>query len=147
MQLHKCTTPLKLSKKNYQPFIWTLNCKSGFDRLSSYLANTSIVQLPDPNKAYLLFTDASKYSYSGILTQASMDESNEALVQLLTDYNSLTSVDSQTQHSKLDVNLVYPIAYISGSFTESQCRWPAITKRCFGISCQSKNVHFTYGIY
>ena len=86
--------------------------------LCSCLANAPIVQLPDPNKPYLIFTDASEYCYSGILTQASMDKSYEALVQLLSDNDPLTSVESQTQDLKLDTNLVHPIAYISASFTE-----------------------------
>ena len=110
--------------------------------LCSCLANTLIVQLPDPNKPYLLFMDAGKYCNSGIPTQASMDKSNEALAQLLTDSDILTSVESQTQDLKCDTNLVDPIAYISGSFTESQCRLPAITKECFGIFMSIKKFSF-----
>ena len=102
-----------------------------------------IAQLPDPNMPYLLFMDASKYSYSGMLTKASADESNEALAQLLTDKSPLTSVESQTQDLKLNFNLVHPVVYISGSFTESQYRWPAITKKCFGIFMSIKNAHST----
>ena len=44
-----------------------------------------IVQLPDHNKPYLLFTDASKFCYSEELTQASIDETNKVLIMLLTD--------------------------------------------------------------
>ena len=72
-----------------------------------------------------------------------MDESNEVLVQLLSDSDPLTSVESQKKDLKLDTNLVHPIAYISGSFTESQCRWPALTKECFSIFMSIKNGHFT----
>ena len=68
-----------------------------------------------------------------MLTQASTDESNEALIMLLTDLDSLKSVESQTQDLQLKSNIVHPVAYISGSFTESQCRRPAITKACFGV--------------
>ena len=68
--------------------------------------------------------DASKYCYFGVLTQASIDESNKALVQLLTDNDPPTSVESQIQDLKLNANLVHPVAYISGSFTESQYRRP-----------------------
>ena len=92
-----------------------------------------IVQLLDPNKLYLLFTDASKFYYSGMLTQASINESNEAFMKLLTDKDPLKNVKSQTQDLQLNSKVVHPIAYISGSFNESQCRWAAITKECFGI--------------
>ena len=62
-----------------------------------------------------------------MLTQAFIDESYETLLKLLNDKDPLTSVESQTQDLKLNSNLVHPVAYISDSFTESQCRWPAIT--------------------
>ena len=135
--------PLNCLKTKSQTFIWTPDFQSSFDMLCSHLANTPIVQLPDPNKSYFLFTDAGRYCYSGILTQASTDEHNEVLVQLLSDNDSLTSVESQTQDLKINANLVHPIAYIS-NFPESQCRWPTIAKECFGIFMSIKNVHFTY---
>ena len=68
-----------------------------------------------------MFTDASKFYYSGVLTQASTDESNKALIKLLTDKDPLKSVKSQMQDLQLQSNIVHPVAYISGSFTESQC--------------------------
>ena len=72
-----------------------------------------------------------------------MNESNEVLVKLLTDKNPLTSVESKTQDLKLNSNLVHPVTYISGSFTTSQCRWPAITKDCFSIFMSIKNAYST----
>ena len=66
-----------------------------------------------------------------MLTKASTDESNKVLIKLLTDNDPLKSVHSQTQDLKLN-SVVHPVAYTSGSFTESQCRWLTITKECFG---------------
>ena len=100
-----------------QPFIWTPDCQSSFNMLHSRLANTPIVQLPDPNKPYLLFMNASKFCYSGILTQASTDESNKALIKLLTDKDLLKSIQSQMQNLQL-YSIACTVAYISGSFTE-----------------------------
>ena len=80
-----------------QPFVWDPEYQSSFDMLHSQLANTPVVQLPDPNKPYLLFTDVSKFCYSGILTQASMKDSNESLVRILTSKEPLKSVESKTQ--------------------------------------------------
>ena len=71
-----------------------------------------------------------------------MDKWNEALIQLFTDKDPLTSVESQTQDLNLNSSLVHPAAYISGSFTESQCWWPAITKEYFGIFMSFKNCLF-----
>ena len=75
--------------------------------LHLWLANMHIVQLPDPNRPYLLSMDVSKYCYSGVLTQASTDKSNEVLI-LLTKKEPLTSVESQTQDLKLDSNVSTP---------------------------------------
>ena len=142
MQLLRHCTHLKLLTCKSQPFIWTQDCQSSFDMLCSQLANTPVVQLPDPNKPYLLFTDVVKFCYSCMLTQASTDESNKALIKLLTGKDPLKSLESKTQDLKLKSNIVHSVAYISDSFTESQCRWPSITKGCFGIFMSIKKCSF-----
>ena len=83
MQLHN-VYPLNCLTHKAQPFIWTLECQASFDMLWFRLANTPMVQLPDPNKPYLLFKDASKFCYLGVLTQGSSADSNEALLKILT---------------------------------------------------------------
>ena len=67
--------PLNYLMCKSQPFVWTPECQASFDMLHSQLTNTPIVQLPDPNKPYLLFTDARKCFYSSMLTQASTEDS------------------------------------------------------------------------
>ena len=81
-----------------------------------------ILQLPNPNKPNLLFTDESKFCCSGVLTQASTEDLNEALLRKLTSEDILKSVESQTQDLQLKSNIIHPVAYISGSFSQSQCR-------------------------
>ena len=135
------THPLNCLIQRSQPFMWTLECQSNFGMLCSRLANTSLVQLPNPNKPYLLFMDASKFCYSGIHTQASTDKSNKALLKLLTDNYLLKSVHSQTQNLLLN-SIVLPVAYISGSFAETQCRWPAITRNIVVFYVNQESVPF-----
>ena len=122
--------PLNCLTQKSQPFIWTPQWQSSFDTLCSRLARTTIVQMPEPNKPYLLFTAASKFCYLGMLTQASTDESNKALIKLLTDNDPLKSVHSQSKDLHLN-SIVHPVAYISNSFTESQCRWACNYKGMF----------------
>ena len=98
-----------------------------------------IIQLPDPSKPYLLL--ASKFCYLGMLTQAPTDESIKALIKLLTDNDPPDSVHSKTQNLQLD-SVVHPVAYISGSFTESQCRWPVIAKECFIVLMSTRKCSF-----
>ena len=86
----------------------------------------------------------SKFCYSGVLIQASTKDSNEALIKILTSKNPLDNVALQTQDLQLDFNIVHLVAYISDSFSQSQCKWPTITKQGLVSSCPSKNVPFTY---
>ena len=78
--------------------------------------------------------------------QASTDKSYEALIKLLTGKDPLKSVQSQIQDLRLNSNVIHPVAYILGSFTESQCRCPAIRKECFSVSISIKNVPLIYKI-
>ena len=125
--------PLNCLTYKAQPFFWTPECQASFDMLHLRLASTPIVWLPDPNKTYLLFTDAIKFCYSGVLTQASTVDSNEALMNILTSKVPLTSIESQTQDLQLSSNVIHPVAYILSSFSQSECSWLAVTKECFSV--------------
>ena len=130
MHLYLCRhcVPTNCLTHKVQLFMWTLEYQACFDMLQVRLTNSPIIQLPDPNKPDLLFMDTSKICYSGVLTQASTADSNEALMKVLTSYIQLTSVESQTQDLLLPSNVIHPVMYISGSFSQSQCRWPTIRK-------------------
>ena len=121
--------PLNSLTNNAQPFIWTPGCQASFHVLCLRLANTPIGQLPDQNKPYLLFTDASKFCYSGVVTQTSTAESIEYLLKILTCEAPISSVELQTQDLQIGSNVIHPVAYISDSFCQSKCRWPTMDKR------------------
>ena len=63
------------------------------------------LQYPNPNKPYKLFTDASKYSYSGILHQ----------------------------EKEGNADILLPIAYFSGSFGRTEQLWNTIQKECYAV--------------
>ena len=50
-------------------FKWTKECQSCFELLKETLCTHPILWCPDPNRPYVLFTDASKYGWAGVLTQ------------------------------------------------------------------------------
>ena len=136
--------PLNCLTHKVQPFIWIPEYQTSFDMLWLRLTNTPIVHSLDINKPYLLFMDASKFCDSGIFTQTSTKQSNEAVIRILTNETPLTSVESQTQELQLKSNVIHPVAYISGSFSQSQCRWPVITKECFSVFMPIQSAHSTY---
>ena len=57
-----------LTKKDVE-FKWTPECKNCFQILKEFLQQAQILRYPDPQASYTLYTDASKYTYAGVLTQ------------------------------------------------------------------------------
>ena len=57
-----------LTKKDVE-FNWTAECENSFQILKGSLQATPILRYPDPEASYMLYTDASKYAYAGVLTQ------------------------------------------------------------------------------
>ena len=58
----------KLTRKD-EEFKWTPECDKCFNMLKDYLQQAPILRYPDPEARYVLYTDASKYAYAGVLTQ------------------------------------------------------------------------------
>ena len=56
-----------LTKKEVE-FKWTPECENCFQILKEFLQKAPIVEYPDPQVNYILYT-ASKYAYAGVLTQ------------------------------------------------------------------------------
>ena len=48
---------------------WTQICQESFELLKTSLMTDPILTYPDPNLPYMLFTDASKYAWTCVLTQ------------------------------------------------------------------------------
>ena len=57
-----------LTKKDVE-FKWTAECENCFQILKEFLQQAPILKYPDPQQSYMLYTDASKYAYAGVLTQ------------------------------------------------------------------------------
>ena len=51
------------------PFEWTPECQLTFQLLKDLLLAEPILKYPDPNKPYVLYTDANKYAWSCVLIQ------------------------------------------------------------------------------
>ena len=63
-----CLPITNLLKKN-TPFIWSNTCQLALDYLKEIFCNKPLLPFLDPNKPYILYTDASNNTYSGILCQ------------------------------------------------------------------------------
>ena len=59
----------QLTQKN-EGFNLTTECDKCFQMLKDYLQEAPILRYPDLSADYILYTDASKYAYAGVLTQS-----------------------------------------------------------------------------
>ena len=98
---------------------WTHKCRKAFNTLKESLCDQLILKYPDTKKDYTLYTDASKYGWAGMLTQA---------------HN--TEIEGKT------VTTDHPIAYVSGLFRGSQLNWAALTKEAYAIYMSVKKLSF-----
>ena len=98
-----------LTRKGVE-FEWTEICQQNFDLLKNALTTKPILVCPDPNKPYVLFTDASKYAWLCVLTQ---------------------------EHTHImdnkEIKILHPITYQSGLFKGSQVNWATLTKEAHAI--------------
>ena len=78
-----------------------------------------ILVYPDPNKPYVLFTDASKYAWSCVLTQ---------------EYTHI--IDGKEK------KILHPITYMSGLFRGSQLNWACLTKEAYAIYISVKKLAY-----
>ena len=100
-------------------FEWTLQCQASFKMLKDALITSPILKYPDPNKPYTLFTDASKYAWACVLTQAHDHEKDGKVFKI----NHL-------------------ITFASGLFKGSQLNWAALTKEAFAIYSSIKKLSY-----
>ena len=98
-------------------FQWSKMCEFAFQSLKNALCTKPILKFPDPQKSYVLFTDASKYACAGVLTQPYIEEVRGKVV---------------TTH--------HPITYVSGLFRGSELNWAALTKEAYTIFMSIKKL-------
>ena len=61
--------PLNALTSKGHEFLWDIVSEQSFQMLKQMLIQEPILVYPDPSKPYVLFTDASKYAWSCVLTQ------------------------------------------------------------------------------
>ena len=61
------TLPITSLLKKNTPFVWSDKCQLALEYLKEIFCNKPLLQILDPNKPYVLYTDASNNAYSGIL--------------------------------------------------------------------------------
>ena len=111
--------PLTTLTKKDMKFEWTPACQRSFNLLKETLCCEPILKYADTSKPYTLYTDASKYSWAGVLTQ-----------------KHTTVIDGKSHTTD------HPVAFVSGLFRGSQLNWAALTKEAFAIYMSVKKLSF-----
>ena len=101
------------------PFEWSKACQAAFEMLKEYLLQEPILKCPKPDQPYILYTDASKYAWAGVLTQAYAykEETKEYVIH-------------------------HPITYVSGLFKGPQLNWAALTKEAYAIYMVARKLDY-----
>ena len=107
-----------LTKKD-KTFEWTPACQKSFDLLKETLCGEPVLKYADTSKSYTLYTDASKFSWAGVLTQS-----------------HTTVIDGKSTTTD------HPVAFVSGLFRGSQLNWAALMKEAFAIYMSVKKLSF-----
>ena len=111
--------PLTTLMKKDAKFEWTPACQKSFELLKETLCGEPVLKYADTSKPYTLYTDASKFSWAGVLTQP-----------------HTTVIDGKS--TKTD----HPVAFVSRLFRGSQLNWAALTKEAFAIYMSVKKLSF-----
>ena len=107
-----------LTRKDTE-FEWTDICQRSFDLLKAMVSEEPVLVYPSPSKPYVLFTDASKYAWSCVLTQEYIHE-----------------IDGKT------VKILHPISCQSGLFKGSQLNWACLTKEAYAIYMSIQKLYY-----
>ena len=100
-------------------FDWTPNCQTSFEMLKGFLLEEPVLKYPKPDQPYVLYTDASKYAWAGVLTQA-------------------------YQHSMEggEKEIFHPVTYVSGLFKGPQLNWAVLVKEAYAIYMAARKLHY-----
>ena len=101
------------------PFEWSKACQAAFEMLKEYLLKEPILKYPKPDQPYVLYTDASKYAWAGVLTQAYV-----------------------YKEEGKEFSIHHPITYVSGLFKGPQLNWAALTKEAYAIYMVARKLDY-----
>ena len=65
----KIANPITSLQKKGNKFDWNLKCEGSFKKLKTLLTSVPILRIEDPNKDFMLCTDACNDGLGGVLTQ------------------------------------------------------------------------------
>ena len=111
--------PLTNLMRKDTPFRWTTLCQEAFEMLKAFLLEEPVLKYPNPDQPYVLYTDASKYTWAGVLMQAYA--------------HAVDGVEKEIHH---------PVTYVSGLFRGPQINWATLVKEAYAIYMAARKLHY-----
>ena len=65
----RIVNPITYLQKNGKKFEWSQKCEDSFKKLKTLLTTTPILRIDDPNKDFIVCTDACNDGLGGVITQ------------------------------------------------------------------------------
>ena len=98
----KIAKPLTLLTRQQVKFEWTPDHQTAFIHLKNAIVQAPILHYPNPNKTYIVYTDASDDTCRAQLSQ---------------------------EHEGTE----FPVAFLSHTFSETQCKWSTTEQEVFRV--------------
>ena len=98
----KIAKPLTLLTRQQVKFNWTPEHKEAFIHLKEAIVQAPILHYPNPNKTYIVYTDA---------------------------YDGACGAQLSQEHDGTE----FPVAFLSHTLTETQCKWSTTEQEAFGV--------------
>ena len=112
------TAPLNVLMQKDTSFVWTPVCQLAFTQLKRLMSSAPILVYPDPNRPFLLVTDASGLQVGGALLQEQPD------------------------------GTLHPILYLSHTLDHYQRKYSTIELECFALFwCVTQLRHYLHGVH
>eukprot|EP00253_Pinus_taeda_P032583 PITA_32583 len=83
----KVAFPITSLQKKGKTFHWTPNCQKRFEQLKHLLTTAPILRIADPDKDYVVCTDASKEGVGGVLIQPTLNARQARWVDFLSGFD------------------------------------------------------------
>lgn len=109
----KIAEPLVSFTKKYAKIKWNDQCQQAFNYIKDSLTVIPLLSYPDPNKEYLLYTDALDTAVGASLVQPMNDNDDEVILGVRKE--------------------IKPLYYLSHKLRDTQTRWSTVEKEAFAI--------------
>ena len=110
----KISEPIVALTKKHARFKWKEQCQEAFDLMKESLTVIPLLSYPDPNKRFILYTDASDTCIGAVLCQ---------------------------EYTKGEETFEKPVYFISHKLKKSQINYSTVEKECFGIMYSLDRLH------